>query len=281
MMRRTMLPFAAVLLACALAPDRAHAQQPSNSPSATMPAPGLLSLRVMVRYDRLRDDPTGQQREVDAVRQMLHGSYGLAPGLVVFGETAFEREDMDAPGPIGGTRSGLTDSVLGVRYRFLRRDTGPIDTLRMALQAAARLPTGADAFSTDTVTPSVGVNLTMIRGRHGLNATAKYELTTGDTPQRLYPGDALADHLRVSAAHLYRLAPSSYAVSSESAWFTQLELLGHAETNGDASLELAPGLLYEARRWAAEASVLLPIAEDLERRPRRELGLMVGVRLLF
>ncbi len=276
--KRTLL---AALLACTLTTDDVRAQQPTNSPSATMPAPGLLSLRVMVRYNRFGDDPTGAGRRVDAFRQMLHGTYGIVPGLVAFGETALEQEKIDAPGSDDGTQSGLADTVLGVRYRFLRHDTGPIDTLRMAVQAAARLPTGANAFSTDTVTPSIGINLTMIRGRHGLNATAKYVLTTGSTPQQLYPGDGRADLVRVSATHLYRLAPASYAESSGDAWFTQLELIGSAETNGDVSLEIAPGVLYEARRWAGEASVLLPIAEDLEHRPRRELGIALGIRLLF
>lgn len=259
----------------------AAAQQPTNSPSATMPAPGLLATRVMLRYDQLGDDPTGANRRVRALRQMVHATYGVGPGLVAFGETALAQQDIDSPGFADSSSTGLADSMLGVRYRFLRLDTGPINTLRMTAQAAVRLPTGDNAFSTDAVSPSVGVNLTMIRDRHGFNATSLFTLTTGDTPQRLHPGDSLADVIRVSAAHLYRVAPSSYAESSGSAWYTQLELIGYAETNGDTSLDIAPGVLFEARRWAAEASVLLPIAHDLERRPRREVGVALGIRVLF
>lgn len=259
----------------------AAAQEPTNAPSATMPAPGLLTIRPMLRYDRLGNDPTGADRDVDRVREMLHAAYGLKPGLVAFGEFTLAQRSVDSPGPADGSDAGVADSILGLRYRFFRHDSGPLDTLRFAVQGAVRVPTGTDEFSSDSFNPSIGVTMTMIRGRHGVNASAKYELTTGSTPLRLDPGDALADHVQLTAAYLYRLAPASYADSSHSAWYTQIELLGHAETNGDADLEVAPGILYEARRWAVEASVILPVADDLERRPRRELGLVLGVRLLF
>lgn len=268
---------AALLALCA----PAEAQEPTNAPSATMPAPGLLTIRPMVRFDRMSDDPTGAGRQVDELRQMVHAAYGIRPGLVAFAETSFVQQDIDAPGPTNGSEAGLGDSMLGMRYRFFRHDPGPIDTVRLALQAVVRVPTGDDAFSSSSFNPSLGVNLTSIRGRHGFNASANYTFTTGDTNQRLRPGDSLADHLRLTGAYLYRAAPASYADSSEDAWFAQIEVLSDIETNGDASLDIAPGVLYEARRWAGEFSVLLPVADDVDDRLRREVGLAIGVRLLF
>ena len=276
-----MLRLLGLLCLCALVSSRAIAQEPTNAPSATMPAPGLLAIKTMFRYDRYRDDPTGALRDVDMYRQMLHVAYGLRPGLVGFAQTSLMQRDIESPGPSDGFDSGVGDLMIGARYRFYRYDSGPTDTLRIALQGAVRLPTGASEFTTDTFSPSLAVNLTMIRGRHGFNASAGYHLTTGDTPQRIHAGDSLADHAHLSLAHLYRIAPASFATTSHAAWYTQLELLGHAETNGDTDLEFAPGLLYEARRWAAEASVLLPLFDDLEQRPDLEVGLVVGVRLLF
>lgn len=271
----------ALLCLCALTAGPTRSQEPTNAPSATMPAPGLLAITAMFRYDRYRNDPTGAQRDVDMYRQMLHVAYGVRPGLVGFARTSLMQRGIESPGPSDGDDAGIGDLMIGARYRFYRYDSGPTDTLRLALEGLLRLPTGGDEFTTDTISPSLGVNLTMIRGRHGFNASAGYHLTTGDTPQRIHPGDSLADHAHLSLAHLYRVAPASFATTSEAAWYTQLELLGHAETNGDTDLELAPGILYEARRWAAEASVLVPLSDDLSERPDREVGVVLGFRLLF
>ena len=60
-----------------------------------------------------------------------------------------------------------------------------------------------------------------------------------------------------------------------------LELNGLYETNGDNQIFLSPGVLYEATTWALEASVQLPIFQDLADRPETDVVVVVGVRLLF
>ena len=258
----------------------ARAQQPTNAPSATLPGPGLFTYRPMIRYDRFNEGPGGSDGDIERTRFMHHLMYGLAPEWGAFAMVSLVDRDIDTP---SGDESdtGLGDAELGVSYRFFRHDFGPIETFRASAQVSARLPTGSSEFSSDTVNPAVGINTTTIIGRHGLNTSAKYEFTTGETNSRIDPGDGLSDHLMVTGSYLYRLWPASYAEGGHLAVYSQVELLGHAETNGDGSLDSGLGILVEAPRWAVECSVILPVAEDLEDRPEGEFGLALGVRFLF
>ena len=258
----------------------ADAQESTNVPAATLPGPGLVMYRSMVRYESFDGAPGGGEGETDRLRFMHHVTYGIRPELGAFAEVSVVDRDIDSP---AGEESdtGLTDSRLGLLYRFYRHDFGPIETVRVSAEASVRLPTGTDEFSSDTVNPALGLRATSILGRHGINAAARYELTTGESDDPLDAGDTLADSLMLSGGHLYRLWPASFVGGGSVALYSQVELLGQLETNGDASLDGAIGLLVEAPRWAAEMSVILPIAEDLEDRPDLEYGLAIGVRFLF
>lgn len=258
----------------------ARAQQPTNAPSATLPGPGLFTYRPMIRYDRFKEGPGGSDGEIERTRFMHHLMYGLAPEWGAFAMVSLVSRDFESP---SGDESdtGIGDTELGVSYRFFRHDFGPIETFRAAAQVSARLPTGSSEFSNDAVNPAIGITTTTIFGRHGLNTSAKYEFTTGETSNRIDPGDGLSDHLMLTGSYLYRLWPASYAEGGNIAVYSQVELLGHAETNGDASLDSGLGFLVEAPRWAVEFSVILPMAQDLEERPESEYGLALGVRFLF
>jgi len=234
----------------------------------------------MLRYDRFSDAPGGTDGDADRLRFMHHFMYGIAPEWAAFAEVSIVDRDIESPGG-DASDTGLGDTRLGVSHRFYRHDFGPIETFRAAAQFSLRMPTGSSEFTNDTVNPSIGISTTTILGRHGIGASASYELTTGANDNPTDPGDGLADHLMIAGSHLYRIWPESYAEGGNVAVFSQVELLGHFETNGDASLDTGLGFLVEAPRWAAEISLILPIAEDLKERPESEFGLAVGVRFLF
>lgn len=276
-----LLFFAAIVAAAlgTLAPG-ASAQESTNVPAATLPGPGLVMYKSMLRFESFDGAPGGGEGDTDRLRFMHHVTYGIRPELGAFAEVSVVDRDIDAPSG-DDSDTGLTDSRLGLLYRFYRHDFGPIETVRVSAEASVRLPTGTDEFSNDTVNPALGLRATSILGRHGLSAAARYELTTGGSDHPLDPGDSLADDLMIAGGHLYRLWPASFEEGDTIGLYSQVELLGHLETNGDASLDGALGLLVEAPRWAAEVSVILPIAEDLEDRPDLEYGLAVVVRFLF
>ncbi len=268
------------LIAAASTIQVAAAQQPTNSPSATLPGPGLFTYRPMFRFDKFSDAPGGADGKAERFRFMNHVMYGVAPEWGLFADLSFVDRDVETPGG-DDDESGLGDTRLGVSHRFYRNDFGPIETFRAAANFSLRMPTGDEEFTNDTVNPSFGISTTTILGRHGIGSSARYEITTGATDSPVDAGDGLADHLMLAGSHLYRIRPESYAEGGNVAVYSQVELLGHFETNGDASLDAALGVLVEAPRWAAECSVILPVAQDLDERPESELGLALGVRFLF
>ena len=90
-----------------------------------------------------------------------------------------------------------------------------------------------------------------------------------------------ADLLTLETSYLYRISPASYAAETSDSLYGVVESFVDYETNGDAEWRIAPGLLWEARRWAAEVSVILPAASDIEERAETEFGLVAGIRVLF
>ena len=53
------------------------------------------------------------------------------------------------------------------------------------------------------------------------------------------------------------------------------------ETNGDHEILLAPGVMYEARSFAVELSVQLPLLQEIDHRPKTDFTVTLGLRMLF
>lgn len=135
-------------------------------------------------------------------------------------------------------RHGVTGADLRLKQRILRRDTGPVDTWRMSVTGGLSWREGRDPG------PRVGVASTTIRGRHGVNA--QVDLNAADTA---------AGRFAVNASHLYRIYPARFSAQTTGAWYTMLESLNDVSPDAEVQANVAAGLLYEARRWAAEVSV--------------------------
>jgi hypothetical protein len=60
-----------------------------------------------------------------------------------------------------------------------------------------------------------------------------------------------------------------------------LELQGERYGDGDRALRLAPGLLYEARSWAAEWALRFPLSNEMESRAEEKFTVTAGLRWLF
>ncbi len=141
-------------------------------------------------------------------------------------------------GEVSLDSAGVSGAGVRLRQRFWQRDTGPIDTWRASVQAGADWRDGRDPG------PRLGVVSTTIRGRHGFNLQA--DLRAG------LPRD---ERVALNASHLYRIHPVRFTVDTPGAWYTMVESLNRLSPDGDVRGDLAAGLLYEARRWAAEISL--------------------------
>ncbi|MBI1368573.1 MAG: hypothetical protein GC162_07945 [Planctomycetes bacterium] len=273
---------ATAFLAVALMSSFAIAQQAVHTPTAAQPSTGVLMVRQLVEFTHYENDPTGLDRTVDDTMLLTDLAYGLTKDTVVMLRAPVLFRDTDSPNPgVGGKNEGFGDLHVMVKKRIWQNDTGPIDTARLGLVTGLDLRTGKAPFGSDSFDPMLGVVYTQIKGRHGFNAAARYKFNTGSRPNPVRAGDSSADIVNYELAYLYRLAPESYAADTKGAWYAIAEAHGTYETNGDNELFLAPGVMYEGRNWALEASVSLPAWQDLDHRPEAKFVVTLGLRLLF
>ena len=253
-------------------------QAAALSDAATQPAKGHFALREQARFERY--DLLGSDVDQWTIDTRL--IYGLRKdvSLTLNVPTILrERSAVNAAGV--GDQEGLGDASLMFKWRFWQHDPAPVDTNRLALIGGVRMPTGTDGLSTGGWDPFVGLVFTRIAGRHGVNASARYTASTDGLANPLMAGRGEADLLTLETSWVYRLSPSEYTSETEASLYFSLESFVDYETNGDIAWRVAPGLLYEARRWTAELSPILPLAQDVDHRGELEWGVAFGVRLLF
>ena len=269
------LTFLLVVLALA---SPAAAQQAMFTDAATQPSSGVFLIRTVGMYERFEDDnDLGLDRQIDDYTLRTTLFYGVTREFALnLVQPVRERAGDDAA-------FGFDDTMLMAKYRFYTNDFGPIDTARFSLIGGASVPTGVDAFTSDSVDPMLGGVFTLITGRHGFNADALYRFNSGDEDDAyVRPGSGPYDALRLDANYLYRLYPSQFnAANSGGSYYAFAEANGMYETSGDTEVLLAGGLMYEGSDIALEFGVRLPVYSEVDERPEERLGIGFGVRLLF
>lgn len=279
-MRRNHLAHIACAPFLLLAPAAA-AQEVLNMPSATQPAAGHFTVRPMARFTRYEDDPTTQGRTARETRADLIIAYGITGELSASATLPFTHRRTTFADGSTDANVGLADPTILFKWRFWKEDLGPIDTIRTSLLFGAELPLGDGVYTSGSVDPIVGVAMTTIRGRHGLGASVQYTLTTDGDSEPLTFGHGLADAIRADASYAFRIDPAEYESDTPAATYAVLELNTRFETNGDREVFLSPGLLYEARTWAAEFGAQIPVERSLDHRPKVDYALVLGIRILF
>lgn len=236
----------------------AAAQEPAYMDAATHPAQGQAYVRVLghaAEYDAAGSDVRQQGMELKLV-------YGVRSATAVWVESEWARREGGGESASGFARAGVM-----LKQRVLRKDLGPLDTWRASMLAGVDLPGEAEVREARHVSPRLGVVSTAILGRHGLNGQLDWTGRSGDE-----------DRIRLNSSYLYRLAPATYAVDTRGAWYAVAEWLNEATTGGDSRSDAAIGLLYEARKWAAEIEMRLPLAQDGLTELRQEV--VLGLRWL-
>jgi len=172
----------------------------------------------------------------------LKNAYGFSADLALLADVKLDGD-------------GIPGADLRLKRRLWRHDTGPVDTWRVSATAGLSWREGRDAG------PRAGLASTTIRGRHGFNFQADVNAA-----------DAAEERFELNASHLYRLHPARYGAETRGAWYSMLESLNGLSPDGEVRSDLAAGLLYEARRWAAELSL---------RAGDRDTRAGAGVRVLW
>lgn len=257
----------------------APAQSPVIGFGAMQPAKGHFYTHVMPFYRQFDANESTQNRDVRQVSIAAQVSYALLSNVSITLDVPFYFNHLDPSATATGDSSaGFGDMSLLAKWRFWQHDTGPTDTLRLALIGGLQIPGGTTSYLDSTEegwNPLLGAVFSVVQGRHGGNASVLWELNTegGDQPD---------GGLRSDLSYLFRLAPESYGEeTSHAAWYLVAELNGLYETNGNHQLFISPGLMYEATWYTLDVSIMLPLVQELKDRPDLEIAVGVGLRLTF
>ncbi len=226
--------------------------------AATHPGGGQFYSRLLVSSSEYEEN----ESETEQLAAMVKLVYGIHPNLAMLAEAEFSSlsaRDHD--------ETGLLWSVFQIKYRLFKKDLGPLNTWMTSAFAGITVPGNMDTTTGMDTYPRCALASTAILNRHGINAELKWEEYGGDP-----------DRFTVNASHLYRLAPAEFATDTRGAWYTMLESLNQVSDEGDSRLDIAAGILYEARRWACEASLRLPLEQDWP--VEEDYKLTVGIRYL-
>lgn len=243
--------------------------------------------RSQLRFGEASDDPSPADREVRTWVAPQTLVLGITPRLTAFATLpvlAHQRIDSRT----GSTSSdpAVGDLTLLGRYMLWWDDYAPLSTRRAALLAGVKFPTGADRFGTETFDPILGGVATWAFDRHEIDLDALYTVST----QR--NGFRQGDGVRYDVAYRYRIWPRRFGRRL-------LQLNGLLELNGrwgDRNREegrrvadsgghvlfLAPGLQLAAKSWIIEASVQVPIVQDLHgSQVEQDFVAVLSVRIPF
>ena len=259
----------------------AMGQEATNTPAATQPAAGKFYLRQKFQYIGLGDDPSPEDREIDKFVSTTTLLFGVTRNISLSAELplVYAVEDPRAGG--ADREFGVNDITVLMKYRPLQIDLNPLDSVRFAVFGGVEIPSGDGDFSSHSFDPIVGGVFTAILGRHGFNQSVSYKFNSGGDLYNTRAGDGPSNALRYDTAYLFRLSPGAYSAETSAATYLTLELNGLYESNGDNEIIFGPGILYEARTFALEASVGFPILRDVDERPQTDLVVTLGFRILF
>lgn len=277
---------AAAIVTTLLAAAPATAQQSFYNPSAAQPSPGVLLYRQVFEYTKFGNDHSLFDRDIEQLQITTELAYGITKDVAVMARIPLIARSVESAAPgVSSDDFNLGDAHIMFKYRIWQHDTGPIDTMRLSLLGGIDVPTAHKPFGNRGWDPMIGAVLTSIQGRHGFNIAARYKFNTSERSSPLGAAvtldDGLEDQLMIDASYLYRLSPASYEPDTHGAWYAMLDCNATYETNGDTEVRLAPGIMYEARRWVFEASVQVPVYEELDHRPETDFTVGVGFRVLF
>ncbi len=260
------------LVVVALAPTTALAQG-INTNVALPVAKGEGIFRSQLRYVQATDDPTPADREVRVLLAPQTLVYGITPRLTAFATLpVLAHRKVEASGETLRKDEEVGDLRLLGRYTLFIDDYAPLSTRRVALLGGMKFPTGSDTsgpdrFGTPSFDPIVGGVATWAANRHELDVDALYTITT-----ERHDFEA-GDRFRYDLAYRYRLWPARFGrrtvalhglVELNGAWTGRSRDDGRTLRNsGGHVLFLSPGLQFVTRRVILEASVQVPIAQDL------------------
>lgn len=266
-----LLPAAGIAALGIPPPSRAG---PINTDVALTPHRGGSILRLQYTYS-----------EADERGRLLHLNASSVRGTFVYGITEDTALFINAPymnrqsdvfdsrlGRFEVAHDGIGDITFLGKVRFWQEDRGPMETLRWAAIGGMNLRSGDSDFTSDSYDPIVGTVFSARRGRGRFDTDLIYQFNTGG-------GERRHDTLRYDIAYSHRIYPAVY--QEDNTWEFDLvgEVNGRYTTDGSHEVFFSPGLQFITESWILEASLQLPVIQELRSEgPETDYRLVVGVR---
>ena len=284
-----------VLFVSSIVPTNSVLAAPINSNVALPVRKGGFVFRSQVKWLRATDDPISLNREVNVVAIPNVLVYGATPDLALFAIFPYIFRNVELTDPSTGKRvknndNGIGDLTLIARYTVYAKDY-PSGTARLAPLAGIKLPTGDDdlkAITTESVDFQLGgvSTVTWDFGRHEIDADIIYKINT--EAEDFEKGDDLIYDL----AYEFRVYPWTlpdvgvpnfvYLVAEANGIFSQKsEQKGKTiDDSGGNTIFLSPGIQFASRRFIFEASIQLPVIQDLNgNQVEKDFVLTAGFRV--
>ena len=246
-------------------------------------AKGEFLLREQLIVNQSGDDPSGLDRDRQAIALVSVLGYGVNSKLAVFGVLPYRDIDLDIT--LGGQRvsrdaSGVGDLTVFGRYTLVQRDR-PGRNFRVAPFAGIKVPTGDDderdalgrlppsvQVGSGSWDPLVGVVMTYQTLAYQVDGQISYQAK--NEANDFEAGDVV----RLDGSLQYRLLPRTLTAGLPNFLYGVIEAnlihQGKGRVNGSAvvnsggtRLFLTPGLQYVTKRWIAEAAVQIPVSQNL------------------
>ncbi len=250
---------------------------PINTNVALTPRQGGSIFRLQYHYSE--SGSAGNIEQVNSSNVIGTYVYGLTENLALFLTAPYANRQTDRVVPRMGrieqAHDGIADITFQLKYRFWQRDLGPGDTMRWAVLGGLNIRSGDSGFTSDSYDPIIGTVFSFRRGRVLFDADVVYQMNTGR-------GQFGHDTLRYDVSFAYRLF---WGVSQRDIAYeldAVAELNGRYTVDGSHEFYFSPGLQFITEQWVLEASIQLPVIQDLpSSQPEPSYRLVAGIRFLW
>lgn len=255
------------------AADRAGAGGPNTAVALTPPQGGTI-VRVQWRYSELSGDDTPLNREVTLSMNPITIVHGFTENFSLLGTVPIVHREIDfGSGMMGDIdNTGVADIPVLAKYRFYQHDE-PGVTTRWAAIGGVEIPSYDEPFSSESFDPIIGTVWTHQRLDWWLDWDALYKFNTGGGLDR-------DDELRGDVALSYRLFGGEGEEIGPWGLYAVGEFNARYITDGSTQVFGSPGLQFITPRWILEASVQLPVYQDMAS-PRLETDFTAVFSLRF
>jgi hypothetical protein len=250
------------------------------------PAEDRWIFRTQLRFMQRDDDPTTMNRKMD--RYMLNTvlAYGLRRDVTLMLKQPVIRQEMSMAGA-SSKDTGLADLSILAKYRMYRRNT-PVDIFGIAATFGLKLPTGADAFTSDTWDVRPGLFMSWRRDAWASDFNVAYAWSgfADENSHGVNPGDELS--LDWALAHQFSIGETGdvsltpvMELSYKNVSPDRLEDRDVAST-GESVVYLSPGMKFTRSSFILEALTQIPVGQEQKgSQLERRVGILFGTRFMF